>query len=257
MATGQVRYELQGPIAYVTFDRPEARNALTFEMYEQLHEVCGRIEADGARVAVLRGAGDKAFVAGTDIREFTDFAGAEDGLAYERRTERVLSRLERLPLPTVAAIRGYAVGGGFSIASVCDVRIATPDARFGVPIARTLGNCLSMEGYARAVALLGPARTRYLLLTASLLDAGQALAAGYLSEVVPPERLDRRAEELAEQLAGNAPITLRVTKEAVRRITAQNLADGDDLVREVYGSADFKEGVSAFLDKRTPRWQNR
>jgi enoyl-CoA hydratase/carnithine racemase len=257
MATGQVRYELQGPIAYVTFDRPEARNALTFEMYEQLHEVCGRIEADGARVAVLRGAGDKAFVAGTDIREFTDFDGAEDGLAYERRTERVLARLERLPVPTIAAIRGYAVGGGFSIASVCDLRIATPDARFGVPIARTLGNCLSMEGYARAVALLGPSRTKYLLLTASLLDAGQALAAGYLSEVVPPERLEARAEELATQLAGNAPITLRVTKEAVRRITAALRADGDDLVRETYSSADFKEGVSAFLDKRTPRWQNR
>src|SRR5512144_332728 len=141
-----------GPVVTLTFNRPEARNAMTWGMYDRLYEVCEEVDADDSvRVLVLRGAGGKAFVAGTDISQFKVFERAEDGLAYERDGAARSARLERVTKPVIAQIQGYAVGGGFNITACCDLRIATPDAKFGVPIARTLGNCLSMETYARLV----------------------------------------------------------------------------------------------------------
>lgn len=258
MSEGSVRYETDGGVATVVFDRPEARNAMTWGMYEELSQIVEAIGADeDVRVAVFRGAGGKAFVAGTDIGQFTEFEGEEEGLRYERRIEALIGGLERVPVPTVAAVEGYAVGGGFAIAAVCDIRICTPDARFGLPIARTVGNCLSMENYARLVGLLGVSRTKKMLLTAELMSAEDALAAGFVAEVVPRESLEERVGELCERLIRNAPITMRVTKEAIRRIEAALRPEGEDLIREAYGSRDFKEGVSAFLEKRRPEWTGR
>lgn len=256
--TDQLLFERQGSTAFITFNRPEARNAMTWEMYDALFACCEEVDADDeVRVLVLRGAGDKAFVAGTDIKQFLEFESGEDGVVYEERMERIVGRLETVRKPTVAVIDGYAIGGGLAIASVSDLRICTPEAKFGMPIARTLGNCLSVENYARLVALLGPARTKALIFTARMISAEEALAAGFATEVVPREELDGRVEELCAALASHAPITLRVTKEAVRRLTLAGLPDANDLVVETYGSADFREGVEAFVEKRRPRWSGR
>jgi enoyl-CoA hydratase/carnithine racemase len=245
-----------GTIITLTFNRPEARNAMTWGMYQRLYEVCEEVDADDTiRVLVLKGAGGKAFVAGSDISQFTEFRGAEDGLRYEHDNDKRSGRVARVRKPVIAQIEGVAVGGGFGIASGADLRIATPAARFGLPMARTLGNCLSMAAYAHFMDLLGPSRLKEMMFTARLWSADEALAAGFVHEIVPAERIEARVRELAEQVASHAPITLAVTKEAIRRIQhARTLPDGDDLVVRTYGSADFHEGVRAFVEKRPPKW---
>jgi enoyl-CoA hydratase len=256
--TDQLLYERRGATAHVIFNRPGARNAMTWEMYDALFACCEEVDADeNVRVLVLCGAGEKAFVAGTDIKQFLEFKSGEDGISYEERMERVVGRLERVRKPTVAVVDGYAIGGGLSIAAVCDLRLCTPDAKFGIPIARTLGNCLSIENYARLLALIGPARTKELILTARTFSAEEALAAGLATKIVPASELDERVEELCASLESHAPITMRVTKEAVRRLQFAELPDAEDLVRESYGSEDFHEGVSAFVEKRRPVWRGR
>ncbi len=245
-------------VLQVVFDRPQARNAMTFQMYEELHDACARADADEAvRVMVLRGAGGH-FVAGTDIAQFASFRTGQDGIDYEARITRVVDRLEDLAVPTVAVVRGACVGGGLALASACDLRVAARSARFGVPIARTLGNCLSMGNYSRLVDMLGPSRTKYMLMTASLISAEEMKTAGYVHEIVEPDKIEARTYELAEQIATYAPITLYVTKEAIRRIAEQRVGTGgEDLVELTYGSDDFREGVSAFLEKRKPNWTGR
>lgn len=255
--TGTVHVEHNGAIATVTFDRPVARNAMTWAMYEALDAALDRLAADRAlRVVVFRGAGGH-FVAGTDIAQFVDFKSGDDGVRYEQRLEAVIAKLESLPAATIAAVDGFAVGGGLAIAAACDLRIATPNARFGVPIARTVGNCLSMANYARLVANLGASRTKSLLLTADFIAANEALALGFVLDVVEPDRFDAEVESLAMRITTYAPITLQVTREAVRRIVGRSIADGDDLVRRAYDSTDFREGVAAFIEKRPPRWEGR
>jgi len=252
----EVLVDRDGPILTVTFNRPEARNAMTWGMYERLNQACEEVDADDAiRVMVLKGAGGKAFVAGTDISQFTKFEGPEDGLKYEREGDQRSGRIGQVKKPVIAQIQGYAVGGGFGIASSADIRIATPDARFGAPIAKTLGNCLSMRNYARFAALIGPSLLKEIIFTARLLTAQEALGVGYVHEIVAPELIDQRVREVAEKVASHAPITLWATKESLRRLQeARPLPEGDDIVARVYGSADFKEGVRAFVDKRAPRW---
>jgi enoyl-CoA hydratase/carnithine racemase len=255
MSDGEVRYSRDGAVATVIFDRPAARNAMTWRMYEQLGEACARMRGeDGLRVAVFRGAGGKSFIAGTDIAQFQAFRGGEDGIAYEEKMEGYLTAVETLPVPTLAVVEGFAIGGGLAIAAACDLRVATPGSRFGVPIARTLGNCLSIANYARLVAGLGASRAKKVLLLAENLTGEEALAGGFLSEIVAPAELDARVAELTSRLAQHAPITMRVSKEAIRRLLHAGLPDGDDLVRACYGSDDFKLGLNAFVEKRTPQW---
>jgi enoyl-CoA hydratase/carnithine racemase len=248
--------ERDGAVVTLTFNRPDARNAMTWQMYQRLNEVCDEVDADDSvRVLVLKGAGGKAFVAGTDISQFSAFQSGEDGLRYERDADRNMDRLARVKKPVIAQVQGFAVGGVFGIAAGCDLRIATPDARFGAPIARTLGNCLSMRAYARYLDLLGPSRLKEIIFTARLLSAEEALGAGFVHEIVAPEQIEARVRELAAQLASHAPITLWVTKEAIRRLQeARSIPDGSDLIAATYGSADFREGVAAFVEKRPPRW---
>jgi enoyl-CoA hydratase/carnithine racemase len=258
MTGDNLLFEVRDQTATITFNRPEARNAMTWEMYEGLVKACERIDADGSvRVAVLRGAGGKAFVAGTDITQFRDFSTAEDGLAYERRIEQVVDRLERVRVPTIAAVQGYAVGGGLALASACDMRICTPGAKFGLPIARTLGNCVSMRTYARLADLVGSARALHLIYTATFVAAADALAVGLVTEVVADEELDARLLELCGQLSSHAPLTMWASKQALRRLRDARLPDGDDLIAACYGSEDFHEGVRAFTEKRAPRWRGR
>ena len=245
-----------GAVLTLTFNRPEARNAMTWDMYERLYATCDEVDADDTiRVFVLKGAGGKAFVAGTDIAQFAEFKSGKDGLRYERDAERYLSRVGHVKKPVIAQIQGFAVGGGFGIAAGADVRIATPDASFGVPIARTLGNCLSMPVYARFIDILGASRVKEMLITARLLSAAEALAAGFVHQIVDAGNIESHVRELAQRIATHAPITMAVTKESVRRIQeSRELPDGDDLVLKTYGSADFREGVSAFIEKRPARW---
>ena len=246
MSDADLLYERRGPAAHITFNRPHARNAMTFAMYEALVERCDEVDADDEiRVLVLRGAGGRAFVSGTDIRQFLDFESGQTGIEYERDIDRYVGRLERVRKPTVAVVEGYATGSGLALSSACDLRVCTPDARFGMPIARTLGNCLSMRGYARLVALLGEARTKDVIFNARMVDAEEARAAGLATAVVEAGELEAHVDELVERLAGHAPITLRVTKEAIRRIREATVPDGDDLV------------AAAFLEKRPYEWTGR
>ncbi|WP_027171679.1 enoyl-CoA hydratase/isomerase family protein [Methylobacterium sp. 10] len=262
-ATDEILFDTDAVgIARIVLNRPQARNALTFAMYQGLIDLCGRIEADERiKVLVITGAGEKAFAAGTDIAQFRGFSSAEDALGYERFMDRVLGALERLRVPVIAAIAGACTGGGAAIAASCDLRIATRDARFGFPIARTLGNCLSMSNLRRLSSLIGPARVKDMIFTARLFGAEEALSAGLVGEVVEDAAaLAVRATELATQLAGHAPLTLRATKEGLRRLAAEEEVTArpdDDLILMCYTSADFREGMEAFLAKRPPDWTGR
>ena len=255
--SGDILYEITDGIGRITFNRPQARNAFTFQMYERLAEICAQAENDLAvKVLLLTGAGEKAFAAGTDISQFQDFSTAEHALEYESRIERVLTALENCRVPSIAAIAGVCTGGGFSIAGCCDLRIGAANARFGVPIGRTLGNCLSISNYVRLVALLGPARVKDIIFTARLIEAEEARKIGLLGEVLPNyETLQSRATELARTVASQAPLTLQVTKEALRRIKEKMSPEDDrELILKCYMSNDFREGMDAFLNKRPPKW---
>ena len=251
-------YDVRDGIARVTFNRPQARNAMLFSMYERLAAICAEIDADRSiRALVLTGAGEKAFAAGTDISQFRAFRTPEDALDYEARVDRVLGALERVRVPTIAAIAGACTGGGAGMAACCDLRIAASNVRFGFPIARTLGNCLSVNNYARLVSLIGAARVKDMIFTARLVEAEEAKAIGLVNEVLPdPAALAVRADELARLVAANAPLTLRATKESLRRIKEQSVDGQDkDLILMCYMSADFREGMDAFLNKRPPVWK--
>jgi len=253
----EILYEVKDGVGRVTFNRPEARNAFTFRMYERLAEICKGAPADPAvKVLVLTGADETAFAAGTDISEFRKFSGPQDALKYEARINGLLDSLERIPIPTIAAIAGACTGGGSTIAACCDLRIGAANARFGVPISRTLGNCLSMANYARLVALLGIARAKDIIFTGRLVEAAEACSLGLLSEVLPDyAALQARASELAQTIASRAPLTLRATKEAMRRIKERMTPPEDDeMILSCYMSRDFQEGMDAFLNKRTPKW---
>lgn len=256
MSAGRTTLTIDGGVARITFDRPETMNAMTWSMYDEFEEHCAKLQnSPEVRVVVMRGAGGRSFIAGSDIKQFDDFSSAEDGLAYEANSNRILDGLCAIPAPTVAAVDGLAVGGGLSFAAHCDIRIAAKGARFGVPIARTVGNCLSMRNYAGLLAAFGEGRAKRMLLLGELIDAEELLASGFLSRLVEPEAMDETIERVVERILGNAPLTMRTSKFAIARILgATELPDGEDLIRDCYGSADFKEGIAAFGQKRKPKW---
>ncbi|MEX2519229.1 MAG: enoyl-CoA hydratase [Paracoccaceae bacterium] len=257
--TDDILWQVEDGIGRITFNRPDRRNAFTLAMYARIAELCRKAPDEGARAIIMCGAGGKAFAAGTDMTEFRSFSTPEHALGYERNMDELLETVETCPLPTIAAITGACTGGGGAIAAACDLRICDARLKFGFPIARTLGNCLSIGNLARLSALIGPGRVREIIFTARLVGAEEALAAGLVSEVLEDaEAVMTRADELARTVAGHAPITLRATKEALRRLRSQGPgAEDGDLVALAYCSEDFREGMEAFLGKRPPEWKNR
>jgi enoyl-CoA hydratase len=256
-ASTDLLFDVKDGIGRVTFNRPQARNAFTFAMYERLAQICGEANDDRAiKVLVLQGAGEQAFASGTDINQFRAFKTPQDAIEYEGRIDRVLTALEQCRVPTIAAIAGACTGGGAGIAACCDLRIGTKTARIGFPIARTLGNCLSMSSLSRLTGLIGPARVKDLIFTARLLGAEEAARVGLLGEVVEDvAALRQRADELATLIAGHAPLTLRATKQALARLQQRlTREEGEDLILMCYMSKDFREGLDAFLNKRRPQW---
>ena len=257
MPSSNVAWDINESVATVTLNRPEARNALTWEMYDAISDACDRVEANGdVRVLIIRGS-DGAFAAGTDIAQFRDFASGEDGVAYERRLDAVIDRIERLTIATIAEVDGAAAGGGCAIAMACDFRICSDRARFGVPVARTLGNCLSMANTARMADLIGPALTRDLLLTGRMIDARNAHVAGLATAVFPVDALQQETFKIAAELSTRACSTVRATKQMLIRLRDHRRPPSgaaDDIIRECYGSREFKEGVAAFLAGRKPNW---
>lgn len=259
-STDEILIARDGPVMTITLNRPEKFNALTFGMYQTLAETCRGVTRGGdVRAIIITGAGQKAFAAGTDIGQFRAFKSPEDGLNYEQNVDVILSAIEKCPVPIIAAISGACTGGGAAIASCCDLRLATRDMRFGFPIARTLGNCLSAKSLQRLSGLIGPARVTDIVFTSRLMEAVECHAAGLVSELLDDHAaLMARAKALAGQIAGYAPLTLSTTKELMRRLReAAPAVDDHDLVAEVYTSADFREGLDAFLTKRKPVWQGR
>ena len=250
MSAGSVRLTIDGPVATVVFDRPGMRNALSLAMYDEFSAACARIASTrGLRAAIFRGA-NGAFVAGTDIAEFRAFQTGEDGVRYEARLERGVAEIEALPVPTLAVIDGPATGGGLMIATACDLRVASSRSRFGAPIARTLGNCLSRANLMRLERAFGQGRTNRMLLLADLFDANEALAAGFLVASAEPDALETRVGEVLSKLLANAPLTLAATRALMRLVPEPE----EKVIARVYGSQDFKEGVNAFLAKRAPVW---
>jgi enoyl-CoA hydratase/carnithine racemase len=256
--SGEILYSVDGQVATITFNRPEAMNALTWNMYDRLVGLCDEVDRDeNVRVAILRGAGDRAFVSGTDISQFQTFSEPQNAIDYEKMTGEVAGRLERVRKPTIALIHGVCVGGGTALALSCDFRYADEKLRFGVPIARTLGNCLSLAGYARVVDFVGPAKAKELLMLAKLLNAEEAISLGLMTEIVAAAVLEERVAEVAAHLTTLAPLTLAATKESIRRIQAARVPDrseGEDIILSCYMSDDFRGAVQAFVEKRKPIW---
>jgi len=257
MTTAETIFQVDPPFAVLTFNRPQARNAMTWAMYDALVAACEKVDEDPAiRVFILKGAGGKAFVSGTDISQFQSFRKPKDAIDYEKKISVILGRLERVTKPTITQVEGFATGAGCGIVATCDLSVATTDSAIGIPIARTLGNVASSGTFARIVHLIGPARAKEMIFTGRLIPAPEAQAIGLINRVVPRESIESEVIDLARQIAANAPLTIRATKEMTRRLMeARSTEQGDaDLIEMCYMSADFKEGVEAFLNKRKPQW---
>ena len=252
---GRIRLVRDGPMACLVLDNPGARNALTAAMYQQLHDACCSLATDpSVRLVVVQGEGE-AFAAGTDIADLVAVRTGADGVAYEGMITRVLNAVRALDVPVVGLVDGPAVGGGLAILACCDLVYATPQARFGAPVARTLGNCVSPGTTARLWAALGRALTTELLLTGRLISAEEAHVAGFLRAVVSATEFDGLVSDLVHSVSRCAPLSVAAAKEFGRRLDDRTGGvEHDDVFARVYGSSDFHEGVAAFLAHRPPTW---
>ncbi|WP_428032439.1 enoyl-CoA hydratase [Ancylobacter sp.] len=257
MGSPRIDFDKQGEIAFVRFNNPEAHNALTTQMWLDLRDAALKIAGDTSiRVAVFRGVGGKAFVSGTDITGFTKFTSGADGVAYEHRIDACMSAVDAIPVTTIAVVDGWAVGGGLNIASACDFRLATPGARFGSPIGRTLGNCLSALSMARIGGAISVAVAKRMVLLGEIITAQEMLDKGFLLKIIEADAMDAEIAALCARAAENAPLTTRATKATVRALTLGELPDIEAIVAQVYGSDDFRRGVQDFLakTKAVPKW---
>jgi enoyl-CoA hydratase len=235
-------------IAHILIQRPERHNAMTLPMYDRLLALLNECAANPeVQAMVFRGAGGRSFISGTDIQHFANFSQGSEGVEYEAFVEKVIDAIERVRVPTVAAIDGWAVGGGLAIAAACDFRVCSHGARFGAPIAKTLSNTLSSKNIARLLAAFGVPRVKRMLMLAEYIDVHEATDCGFVYSACAPDELEASAQSLALRLASLSRVTQHSVKESVRRIVVEQSHADQDLIEAVYASAEFKAGVASFL----------
>jgi enoyl-CoA hydratase len=250
-------YEKKGLIAYLTVNRPKALNALNHATLAEMRSVLEDARDDpGIRGVIITGAGEKAFIAGADISEISAIAAIE-AAAFTRSGQAVLDLIENLGKPVIAAINGFALGGGCEVAMACTFRLATDNARFGQPEVK-LGVIPGFGGTQRLPRLVGKGRALQVILTGDTIDARDAYRIGLINEVVEAARLIARAEEILHQIASNAPLAVRLSLEAVNRGLEASQAAGLALESALFAicasSQDKREGTAAFLEKRSPKF---
>ncbi len=247
----RIATERDGTVGTLLIDNPARRNAMTADMYASFRSATEELLADQAlRVVVLRGAGDQAFSAGSDISEFPTRRMGDQAQAFDDAEHDAWDALAAIPVPVIASIQGPCMGGGVAMAIHADVRVAASNATFSVPPAR-LGLAYPHEAVVRLTELIGPAQTKLLLYSARVIDAREAQAMGLVEEVVPTDELDAHVDKLATQIARLAPLTHRSTKLSVDSLRDVSLAEAAaGARRSCYTSNDFREGVDAFLEKR-------
>lgn len=260
METEPLQVSTEDGVATITINRPSRKNAITQAMWVDLASILGRLSDSGsARVIVLRGKGQD-FSAGADISEFDTLRGTADSArTYEDTNSAAFAALRNCAVPVIAAIRGICFGGGFGLAAACDLRIATPDAQFSVPAGR-LGLAYPQDAMGDIVWSAGPQMARYLTYTAGRIDAAAALAAGFLLEIVDEAGFDARAEEIARTIAGNAPLSVRASKAAIRAALSHDPAEAaiaQALGDATFLSEDYAEGRAAFHARRPPHFKGR
>jgi len=261
-APGRIEARRDGRVGWIIIDNVARRNAVSLEMWQAMAEAIDAFADDPeVRLLVVRGAGDAAFVSGADISRFgEERATADAARIYGETSERLYRSLADCPKPTIAAIRGWCIGGGAALAIACDLRVAAADATFGIPAAR-LGLGYSRAILERMVQLMGPARTKDLCFTARRLDAAEALRIGLVDRVVPVDGLDGAIAELAATIADNAPLTMGQIKLTVEDIVKpapqQDAARTAALIAGCFASADYTEGRTAFMEKRRPVFRGR
>lgn len=258
MKLEDIVFEVNGERADVTLNRPAVFNALTMSMYEEISDICDEIQKDKRiRTVLFKSVTERAFAAGTDIKEFLSFSSGDDGIPYEEGITVVMDKLIRLRPITIALIQGVCTGGGAALSMVCDLRYTTPALRFGYPIAQTLGNCLSNRALELLIDSMGVARTKELLLTAKLMNSDEALQAGIVNGVYASDVIVEEVEQVRSRIESLSPLALNAVKQGINRIAANRaLQDGamEDLIRSTYGSTDFHNAVRSFLNKEKPVW---
>jgi len=261
-STDKVIARKDGYVGYVIFNNPERRNAMSLEMWEACTAtMASYAKDDGIRVVVLAGAGDKAFVAGADISKFGDERSSEEGVkTYNEAVEAAYASVHEFPKPTIAQIRGFCVGGGMGLASCCDLRIASEDARFAVPAAK-LGLGYGYPGVKRLMDIVGPSFTKEIFYTARLFDAMEAVEMGLVNRLVENHELESYVKNYAATIAGNAPLTVDSIKfivgEACKDESRRDMKRCDEMVNACFKSADYEEGRTAFMEKRKPVFKGR
>jgi enoyl-CoA hydratase/carnithine racemase len=257
LGTDKILAEKKDGIGWLTFNNPERRNAMSLEMWHAVETVLEDYENDPeVRVVIMHGAGGKAFVSGADISQFEDQRkNAEQAEAYAKISEGAKKRLATLSKPLIAMIQGFCIGGGLGIATSADIRIASDDSRFGIPAAK-LGLAYAFGALEKLVALVGPAFAKEILFTGRKLDAQEALRIGLVNRVVPADRLEATVREMAAEIVGNAPLTVRSSKITIDQVVTdpdkRDMALVEESFRRCFDSKDYAEGRKAFMEKRTP-----
>lgn len=261
-STDKVISRKDGNVGYVIFNNPERRNAMSLEMWEACTRLMNEYAKDASiRVVVLTGAGDKAFVAGADISKFGDERASEEGVKkYNEAVEAAYASVHEFPKPTIAMIRGFCVGGGMGLASCCDLRICSEDAKFAVPAAK-LGLGYGYPGVKRLMDVVGPSFTKEIFFTARIFEAMEAVEMGLVNRIVENEELEFYVKNYAATIAGNAPLTVDSIKfivgEACKDESQRDMKRCDDVVQACFKSADYEEGRTAFMEKRKPVFKGR
>ena len=249
-----------GGIGYVIFNNPERHNAVSMEMWAKTGDILEQFRDDpDVRVVLLTGAGGKAFVSGADISKFGAERASEEGIAkYNATTERAFSAVHEFPKPTIAMIRGYCIGGGMALATCCDMRIATPGSKFGIPAAR-LGLGYDHKGIRRLMDVVGPSFAKEIFFTARQFDAEEARRMGFVNRVVTDPELENYVKNYGDTIAANAPLTIGAAKHAISELLKdENERDIDSVVAAVkrcFDSKDYIEGRTAFMEKRKPAFK--